>query len=103
MELADSPFGKLQVYVFNASNRPLNYVLMYTDYPAVFDTPNSIKGCFDAVRDYQISKSNSSLISEKDFLFDKYPGREWKAKTPMVVMWSRQYLIQQRFYNLLVI
>jgi hypothetical protein len=98
----ETPIGKVPIKTFTANYGSISFIAMYAEYPIAIDTPEAIKGGLDAARDMMIGVSNGKLISEIEFAYKQYPGRELKAGTNSDVVRLRMYLVQQRMYLLMV-
>ncbi|MCI0663055.1 MAG: hypothetical protein L0220_18475 [Acidobacteria bacterium] len=94
----ETDVGKVPTKVFIANEGRISFMAMYADYPLVIDTPENIKPGLDDSRDMMLSKLNGKLISEKEYVFKKYPGRELKAKTSEGLIRLRMYLVKRRLY-----
>src|SRR5262245_58603450 len=77
----ESEIGKVPTKSFVAQSGQITFMAMYADYPIVFDTPEAVKASLDASRDMMLSKGHGKLISEKEHVFKKYPGRELTTGT----------------------
>jgi TonB family protein len=98
----ESEIGKVPTKSFIANLGRISFMAMYADYPIAFDTPEAIKNGLDGSRDMILSKGRAKLISEKEILFKKYPGREITARIDLGIVRLRVYLVHQRFYMLMV-
>src|SRR5262245_15481937 len=99
----EGAIGKVPTKSFVAQSGQITLIAMYADYSIAFDTPEAVKATLDASRDIMLSKGRGKLISEKEHVFKKYPGRELTAGVDVGMMRLRMYLIQQRLYMLMVL
>jgi TonB family protein len=96
----EGDMGKVPTKSFVAHSGQITFAVMYSDYPITFDAPDAVKAILNAMRDIMLSKSRGKLISEKEHVFKKYPGRELAAGTDNGMARVRMYLIEQRLYTL---
>ena len=99
----EGEIGKVPTKSFVAQSGQITFMAMYADYPIAFDTPEDVKASLDASRDMMLSKGHGKLISEKEHVFKKYPGREITAGTDAGMARLRMYMVQQRLYLLMVL
>ena len=99
----EGDIGKVPTKSFVAQSGEITFGIMYADYPIAFDVPEAVKASLDGMRDIMLSKQRGKLISEKEHVFKKYPGRELTVGMDAGMARVRMYLIQQRLYMLTVL
>lgn len=101
-QTSQTEIGKVPIRFFTATSGPVEYVVMYADYPIVFNTPGAIKASLDGGREMLLNSNQGTLLSETQIAYGRFPGREWKVSTPGGPIWTRSYLVHQRLYSLIV-
>src|SRR5262245_3964343 len=102
-QVIESEVGKVSTKSFIVQEGAITYTVMFSDYPIAFDTPGAIKGGLDTSREMMLSRGKGKLVSEKEFFFKKYPGRELKAILNIGAVRLRMCLVQQRLYIVFVV
>ena len=84
----------------------LVYGLSYTLFPAgtIHKDSLGIIGFFNQLKDEMLDNLHAKLLSEKEFKYNSYPGREYKVsiKNGTALILFRNYLIQDKYYTLQV-
>lgn len=97
---------ELHLFAVDRPQESIVYIVGYADFP--FDlskqTPESISGLFDSVRDGQLQSGQGKLLAEREIQIAGYPGREIKYQEPDgLIGRSRMYAVAGRLYQVLVL
>ena len=102
----DTPFGKLTVYVYDASSSLGYFTVTYVDYPVAAKDAAHAEEVLDGVRDGVMEGIKGKLTSEKKISIKSHPAREFTAtgkvqEVDVVFTW-RICLAERRLYQLAV-
>src|SRR5262249_13472538 len=62
----DTEIGKVPLQFFTTQNGQVIYMVMFVEYPIVFDTPAAAKTALENGRDMMLIRRGAKLISEKE-------------------------------------
>ena len=99
----ESPTGKIVHNIFRAAKGGVFCIVDYADLPKEVTDPATIKAAFDEVRDELLKGAQGKLGSEATITLDGHPGREIKIILPGGEAKARLYVVNRRFYQLVII
>lgn len=100
IETVETEIGRVPIRTFVSSSAPNHFTVMVAEYPMSFDTDDESKGVIEAGISAMANKLKLENLVQKDISFDKYSGREARAKTSSGVMTIRAYVAKNRLYLL---
>lgn len=99
----ETPTGKIVHNIYRAAKGGVICLVDYADFPKEVTDPATIKATFDEVRDELLKGAQAKLDSEATISLDGHPGREIKLILPGSEAKARLYIVNRRFYQLLII
>lgn len=98
----NTPKGQIVHNSFMAASGGVICIINYAELPAVVTAPNEIKAIFDEARNEFVKAMEGKLVSEKNISFEGTQGREFEVETRSAKAKGRFYLINQRFYQMVI-
>lgn len=102
----DTEVGPINVQLFQVLREgEAGYVVGYADLPKnIIQTPQDVEEFFGGTIRGIVNSLQGRLLSQRNVKLGNYPGREIKIQAAQGVMVSsRIYLVNQRFYQILVL
>ncbi|HST22978.1 MAG TPA: DUF2092 domain-containing protein [Blastocatellia bacterium] len=98
----EAPTGKIVHNIFTAAKGGIICIVDYADLPRKATDVADANGFFDVVRDEILKITQGKLGSETAISLDGHPGREVKIIVSGQEAKARFYLVNQRFYQMLI-
>jgi hypothetical protein len=104
VDTGDPSLGILNVHIYTGATGEGRYDMAYFDLPAELTTaPNASQNLLSGIRNGWLEDIHGTLIEERAISLGDHPGREAiveaKANGTTVMVKTRYYLVQNRFYQ----
>jgi hypothetical protein len=101
---ADTPVGKVEMFMFTAGTSKIGCAISYTDYPEQMVNSTDPQKVLDGARNGAVSNVQGQLVSESKVNFYGLPARDVVIEIPnKAFITTRLILASPRFYQLMFI
>lgn len=94
----ESSFGKATMKLYVLPTTFANYTVVHFDFPTAIKDKFDLDTRFDAIRDNQLKRADTRLVSENELYFGSHYGRDIVMADTQATHWIRVLIVEQRLF-----